>query len=74
MEMKEWNLINRGDKTALDMPVLITNIWIMVLRLHVRSRNLNKAKNTLPLFERSEIGQEKIYYYTVSTLLFFFAK
>ena len=46
----------------------------MVLRLHVRSRNLNKAKNTLPLFERSEIGQEKIYYYTVSTLLFFFAK
>ena len=32
MEMKEWNFINRGDKTALDMPVLITNIWIMVLR------------------------------------------
>ena len=30
MEMKEWNLINRGDKTALDMPVLITNLWCYV--------------------------------------------
>ena len=30
MKMKEWNLINRGDKTALDMPVLITNIWCYV--------------------------------------------
>ena len=63
--MKGWNFINRGDKTdetALDMLVLITNIWTVVLRLHVRSRNLNKAKNALSLFDRSEI-QEKVYYY-----------
>ena len=63
--MKGWNFINRGDKTdetALDMLVLITNIWTVVLRLHVRSRNLNKAKNAPSLFDRSEI-QEKVYYY-----------
>ena len=46
--MKEWSSINRGDKTALGIPVPITNIWTMELRLNVLSRNLNKAKNRLP--------------------------
>ena len=39
MEMKEWNFINCGGKTALDMPVLVTNFWTVLLRLHFLSRN-----------------------------------
>ena len=45
MEMKEWNFINRGDKTALDTPVLITNIWTVVLRLHVRNLSSKGRKS-----------------------------
>ena len=36
-ERMKLNIVNRGDKTALDMPVLITNIWCYVSTFSVET-------------------------------------